>query len=289
MFSDAYKLANQYTRPVIVMKRTERGVVSTSFATYILLNKDGWALTASHVMSDAAIALQHAQERSEYERKAAEIENDASLSPGKKKHDLRQLTKNYEWITNLSYWWGHDGVGGGNVVADSRRDLAAVQLTNIGPLNVTAFPTFAPAGEEMSPGTSLCRLGFPFHTVNGRFDDATKNFRIDNMPPISMFPNDGIHTRIMMQVDANTGIQTKFLETSTPGLRGQSGGPIFDRTGRIWAIQSRTLSLPLGFAPKVKQGGKEFVEHQFIHIGVGAHVDEVRDFLTANKIDFATK
>jgi S1-C subfamily serine protease len=107
------------------------------------------------------------------------------------------------------------------------------------------------------------------------------------MPPLSMFPNEGIHTRVMIAVDQNNR-QTKFLETSSAGLRGQSGGPIFDSAGRVWAIQSKTLSIPLGFAPTVKQGNKELVEHQFIHIGVGCHVDEVREFLSANKVPFDT-
>lgn len=38
-----------------------------------------------------------------------------------------------------------------------------------------------------------------------------------------------------------------FIETSTPRLRGQSGGPIFDVNGAIWAIQSQTHHLKLGF------------------------------------------
>lgn len=108
------------------------------------------------------------------------------------------------------------------------------------------------------------------------------------MPPLSMFPNEGIHTRIMIAVNSATGKQSKFLETSTPGLRGQSGGPIFDADATVWALQSKTLSMPLGFAPKVTQGNREIVEHQFIHIGVGTHVEEIRAFLTEKGVRFNT-
>ena len=39
-------------------------------------------------------------------------------------------------------------------------------------------------------------------------------------------------------------------------------------------FQSRTMHLPLGFAPVIKEGGKEIKEHQFLHVGIGAHVIE---------------
>lgn len=81
--------------------------------------------------------------------------------------------------------------------------------------------------------------------------------------------------------------QAKFIETSTPGLRGQSGGPIFDADANVWAIQSRTMSLPLGFSPVVKQGNKEIIEHQFMHVGWGSHVEEVIRMLTDRQIRFA--
>ena len=69
----------------------------------------------------------------------------------------------------------------------------------------------------------------------------------------------------------------RILETSTPGLRGQSGGPIFDTNGDIWAIQSRTQHYDLGFKPKAMQSAQE--EHQFLNVGLGVHVQTVLGFL----------
>ncbi len=65
------------------------------------------------------------------------------------------------------------------------------------------------------------------------------------------------------------------METSTPGLKGQSGGPIFDKDGNIWAVQSATNSLPLDFSPKVKHNGREVTENQFLNVGIGTHVETV--------------
>lgn len=72
--------------------------------------------------------------------------------------------------------------------------------------------------------------------------------------PIPMFPIDGIMTRNIISGKSQDGIfEFKWLETSSPGLRGQSGGPTFDKDGNIWALQSQTRHLPLGFSPKIKK------------------------------------
>lgn len=288
MFSKAYALASQYTRPVATLKRLENGAVASGLATFMLVNKDGWALTAAHVIQDAIAAQVHAQERAAYQKQVDAIENNPLFSRGKKKHEINALKKNSEWITNISFWWASDAITTGQVHYDLHRDLAVVKLGGTDVLGITTFPKFAADKPDILAGTSLCRLGFPFHSVPAKFDPATNQFKMDSPPMMPMFPNEGIHTRIMLLEDPNTKRRTKFLETSSPGLRGQSGGPIFDVEGRVWAIQSRTLSLPLGFAPTVKQGNKEIVEHQFIHIGVGAHIEEIRAFLTQFNISFET-
>jgi hypothetical protein len=286
MFSKAYAEVSKYTRPLIVLKRQENGEVTSGVATFMLLNKEGWALTAGHAMIDAAVKDKDAKERDAYQKQFDAIQNDTTLSPGKKRHEIGKLRKNFQWITHLSYWWAADGINVTQIHIDPVRDLAVAKLTGADVLGIATFPQFAPANVELLSGTSLCRLGFPFHTVNGRFDDASQQFKIDNMPQLAMFPNEGIHTRIMLAVDQTTQKQAKFLETSSPGLRGQSGGPIFDVNGRVWAVQSKTLSLQLGFAPIVKQGNRQVVEHQFMHIGVGSHIDEIRAFFGEFKVPF---
>lgn len=65
---------------------------------------------------------------------------------------------------------------------------------------------------------------------------------------------------------------------------GQSGGPIFDRQGHVWAMQSKTQSLPLGFAPEVVIGTQRTVEHQFMHVGWGTHIEEILKFLKSRDV-----
>jgi hypothetical protein len=58
----------------------------------------------------------------------------------------------------------------------------------------------------------------------------------------------------------------KSIETSNPGLLGQSGGPIFDQKGVIWGIQTSTVSYELDL---------NTAEKQYYNVGVGCHAETV--------------
>ena len=77
----------------------------------------------------------------------------------------------------------------------------------------------------------------------------------------------------------------KYFETSSPGLRGQSGGPVFDVTGVVWGIQSETTHYPLGFSPKNAEGQ---AEHQFLNSGKAVDAETVCGFLDDNDISYET-
>jgi hypothetical protein len=80
--------------------------------------------------------------------------------------------------------------------------------------------------------------------------------------------------------------EVQFVETTTPGLRGQSGGPVCDVNGTIRAVQSRTASLSLGFSPTITHNGKQVTEHQFMHVGQGTHVDHVTDLMDKHGVKY---
>jgi hypothetical protein len=287
MFSKAVALAAGYTRPIIVSKRLENQEVSCGMGTFVVVNDQGWILTAAHIVADAILSQQHRKEREDYQKKVDEINANSLYSTGKKKNEINRLTRNWNWITHHSLWWAVDGIQFENIFSDSATDLAIAKL--IGPidkLNVKNFPTFADPNKTLKQGTSLCRLGFPFYEVKALFDPATQQFSIPDLPQLATFPNDGIYTRGIQYVDKTTGSKTNFIETSSPGLRGQSGGPIFDVDGTIWALQSRTSHFPLGFSPTVKYKGKEVTEHQFLHVGWGVQIAHIREMLDKYKVKY---
>ncbi|PKN64123.1 MAG: serine protease [Deltaproteobacteria bacterium HGW-Deltaproteobacteria-15] len=287
MFSAALEKVSRYTHPVVVSCRSFNGNVECSVGTFIILNEEGWILTSAHILGVLTAANAHQKAVSDYENRKTEIEQQANLNSKERKRLLRKLTFNEKWITNCSYWWATDRATIRVFVHDNFKDLAAGRLEPFDSKSVTAYPVFMNPKNELLTGTSLCRLGFPFHKIEASYDGATDRFQLaPGSLPFPRFPIDGIYTRNAVLRDEKSGKEAKFLETSSPGLRGQSGGPIFDAEGNIWALQSRTKHLPLGFSPKVKRGDKEVEEHQFINVGLGTHVEEIVSFLTQHNIRF---
>jgi len=86
---------------------------------------------------------------------------------------------------------------------------------------------------------------------------------------------DGILTRNVNVVHESDSVTARFIEMSTPGLRGQSGGPVFDVNGVVWAVQSQTRHLELGFQPTTEHHGKRVQENQFLNVGLASHVSEI--------------
>lgn len=287
MFAAAVEKAHAYTMPIIVSERLANGKIGCGSGTFIVLNPDGWVLTAKHILDDLPKAQQHYRERMEYERRVAEIGGDGKLSPNQKRKMLKRLPMNYEWIVNYSLFWGLNRPDSSilkNISVDPARDLLTGKLEPFNADVVAHYPVFKNPRHKLRSGTSLCRLGFPFHKVSSTYDEKADQFILGpDVLPVPFFPNEGILTRAVVLRNKD-GIQAKFIETSSPGLKGQSGGPIFDVEGNIWALQSRTMHLPLGFSPKVKEGSKEITEHQFMHVGWGIHVEDIIAFLDANGV-----
>ena len=77
-----------------------------------------------------------------------------------------------------------------------------------------------------------------------------------------------------------------FLETSSPGLKGQSGGPICDTKGNIYAIQSQNMTLPLGFKGTIEENKKIVEENQFLNVGIGVHPQTIVGLLNKHNIKF---
>ena len=80
------------------------------------------------------------------------------------------------------------------------------------------------------------------------------------------------------------------FELSTPGLRGQSGGPVFDSEGKVWGTQSQTIHLDLDFDvdQQVMRGGlpRRVQDSAFLHVGHCVHVDVLKSFMRAHNVRF---
>ena len=285
MFAKACERVYKFTRPLIISTRTVDGTVSSSCGTFIIINPEGWILTAGHLFDSFVKYQQDMKKIKEVEeinaRKASMAVPGAMTLP-----DTIQLDP--KWITNHSFWWGGDGLRITSVYVNREIDIALAKLDGFRPDMVQEYPIFRDP-DTMRPGTSICRTGFPFANIATDFDEGSKSFRIRNgVLPLPFFPNDGIHTRnVLKQNKSKEGnYDMLYVETSTPGLKGQSGGPIFDTNGHIYAMQVQTNHIPLGFHPISEYDGKSIVENQFLNVGSGVHGKLLQQIMRDHHISF---
>jgi hypothetical protein len=273
MFGDACEKAMKFTRPVITSTRQYDGTVNCSCGTFIVLNEEGWILTAGHLF-DSFMAFQTTN------KKIREIEAQNSKGSSKIRIDPK-------WLTNHSFWWGWDSARLSEMFVDRKIDIAVGRLEGFDKKWIKEYPVFKDP-EKMRPGTSLCRLGFPFSHITATFESEKNNFRLaDGTLPLPMFPLEGMHTRNIIRGKGADGMTDAwYVEISTPGLRGQSGGPIFDTEANICGIQVMTNHIPLDFRPEANVDGKKVVENQFLNLGVGVHAKTIVSILRKRNIAF---
>lgn len=288
MFAEACTLVRQFMQPVIISMRFYDDTVACNGGNFVILNDEGWIITAAHLLGSFQAFRKHTQDIRQFQAHEQAIQENPDLTAKQRRKSLHKIKANPRWITNHSFWWGKDGVSLKDVKLLPEADIAVGRLEPFDPASVKTYPTIKDPTNDLRPGTSLCRLGFPFHELKTSFNEETGNFKLPpGVLPIPLFPLEGIFTRnIRAGKSQDKRYEIKFLETSSPGLRGHSGGPIFDTKGTVWAIQSRTHHFPLGFSPKVIRDGKEVEEHQFLNVGWGIHPELIVLFLRDNGISF---
>nr|WP_245323553.1 trypsin-like peptidase domain-containing protein [Methanomicrobium sp. W14] len=254
-----------------------------------MLNDKGWIITAAHIFNPRLKHLQDTGSLEAYNSEINKINSDISLNANQKIRKISRIKKDGNWITDFSDvpFIDKNQYAIERIISNSKLDLAVAKLKDFRPQRSPEYPGFKKSG-EIFPGKSVCKLGFPFNSIDSEFiqKDDKKFFKFLNNPfPMAIFPMDGIITRNLEFGKTKDGFDNLFIETSSPGLRRQSGGPIFDTNGIVWGIQSRTSHLSLDFSPKIKRNGKEIEENQFINLGIGVHPVTINQFLERNKIE----
>jgi hypothetical protein len=275
MFADAYEIASEFTFPVIISSVDTKGKCKAGIGSFVVVNTEGWALTAAHVFQELIELQKSCAAVGEYESRKSKIEGDGKLSATQKKKKIRALRKpGPKAVKATSALWcvKHTALNP-KVRVISEVDLAVFKFEGLKLPEAFRPPKFKSCATGLRSGTSLARLGFPFYEITPTYDAAKDRFELPSGAlPIPRFPIEGIMTRVVnISTTREVDHPLQMIETSSPGLRGQSGGPIFDRSGAVWGIQTRTRSLPLGFDPTYKNR----IEHQFLNVGLGASVSTI--------------
>jgi len=289
MYVKSIEEATNYTRPIRSITRIYGSEeVIPGCATCIIVNNDGWVLTCKHVME----VFRHADSiNKKYQQFKNDVAGLTAMSASKKRRAITALEQKYGYTkTNpctIQIMYSFDNIVDQSiaftVVECSYADLALVKFEGFNQVLCNTFPVFKNNSAELKQGLSLCRLGFPYpEFTNFQYNTQADEIEWTNTGKAEspLFPMDGILTRHV--ADANG--QIVGLELSTPGLKGQSGGPLFDKDGVICGLQSLTASLPLGFDQVNKEitieGKKKKVSnYPFLHLGICVHVDVIKRFL----------
>ena len=281
MFSKALKPAYHYTRPIVISQARVDGQCLAGVGTCVVVNKEGWIVTAAHVivkMMEVGAAVDKHGKRVEQEQQI----RTSSMSKKEQSRALRKIGKpSSSDLRDFSVWLGQDGVKLVDISGRKDSDLAIGRLEPFDPSSIKEYPRFKDFGtDQPQPGTSLCTLGYAFDRLKAAYDEQAGRFTLDVVGRLALFPIEGIMTRVVNDDDG----KPLFIERSSPGLMGQSGGPILDKDGAVWSIQSKTMPFSLGFDPKTPKEGK--VVHQFLNVGWGVHPERIREMLDENKISY---
>jgi len=290
MFVQAIEKVVEFTRPIhTIVRYFDSTQVHPGAATLFFVNADGWALTCRHV-AEQIIGAEQLQRRYQ----AFKVER-ASL-PAKNKRQLeRELERKHgfgkETVVEVKNLFMNcvDGPLNLGLQLHPSLDVALIKFSDFSALRCTTFPVFAANGEDIRQGKFLCRLGFPFPEFrNFAYDPPTDtiNWNHEGREDTPRFPIEGMVTRHLLGPEGSV----IGFEMSTPGLRGQSGGPAFDSEGRVWGMQSRTIHLDLDFDVdmEVTRAGttRRIRDSAVLHVGHCIHVEVLKDFMRKHKVEF---
>lgn len=291
MFVNAIKEVSKFTRPLQTITRTYGNKhITPGLSSLFFVNEMGTAVTCKHV-SQLIVASDQINKRfSDFKNEVAKLPKDASF-----KRNLKGLELKYNFKKNSTTQLKHSFMGAVDrfdqitVKQHPKYDLAIVQLKGFNEIQYSGFARFLKDTSKIEQGKQLCRLGFPFPEFNNfKYEETQDDIQFDKTKKamVPIFPIDGIVTRNIAENNEIMGV-----EMSTPGLKGQSGGPLFDKNGVVYGMQQSTKHLHLGFDVEdkellIKGEKKKINDYAFLHLGQCIRVDIIKDFLKKNQVKF---
>lgn len=291
MFVEALDQVDQFTRAIHFICRYHGSAeIIPQTATMFFVNEQGCAVTCKHVADNLIYSDKFYTRYLQFRKEFRYFEREKVAALEKKRLEEKYGLRSDSLIRIKSSF--PDSVNGDYRLVIHRHpvyDLAIVQFQGYSEIKYKGFARLLKDETKVRPGRSLCRLGYPFPEFsNYRFNKDTDDIEWSQSGRISTpaFPIDGIITR---QVADQNGIFG--IEMSTPGLKGQSGGPLFDTKGIVYGMQSATQHLHLGFdqvnREVISEGIRKRVSNfPFLNVGRCVHVRIIKEFLRAKKIKF---
>ena len=290
MFKDAIEKAASFTRPVHTITRTYGGKqIIPGAATLFFINEEGYAVTCKHV-----IELLAASDNLNINYSKFKQERDRLIRDNHFKKHLKGLELKYRFAAESvvqvknTFLDCVDSMSGFTWHLHPVYDLAILKFNGFNKLLYKDYAIFK-KDVQVFQGEFLCRLGFPFpEFTNFKYNEVADDIEWTNtgVNGSPRFPMEGMVTRFLADSNKLYGI-----ELSTPGLKGQSGGPLFNKDGIVCGMQFSTKHLHLGFdivekEITVNNKQKTVSDYSFIHLGQCIHADIIKSFLKEKNVRF---
>lgn len=292
MFISAIERVANYTRPIHTIMRTYGGKqLIPGAATIFFVNEEGYAVTCKHVVEMMMAANTVNATYNNFKAERQSIAQD-----GKFKAHLKGLELKYKYNADTTIQIKNNFVDSVDKMdsftthVHPTLDLAIIKFNGFNKIHYTDCARFLKDENQIKQGKFLCRLGFPFPEFsNFQFNEISDDIEWtqtgSSVSP--RFPIEGMVTRFL--ADQQLGLFG--IEMSTAGLRGQSGGPLFDVNGTVYGMQFSTKHLHLGFdlidkEIMVNNGIKKISDYSFLHLGQCIHVNAIKAFLNQHQVTY---
>ena len=251
--------------------------IEHNLGTMMVINKNGDILTCKHIASEFVANLELGKTYKSIMDEMDNVKNHQERKMIEKKYELNDESV---VLSNINLPFQVNGDIEINIKVHKYLDIALINFKGI-KFDIDTFPTFST--KLPLQGQSVCKLGYAFPEYDFfEYSESQRNIvmKKDIIANFPLFPLDGIVTRHVM--DENKKIS--MFETSTPGIGGQSGGPIFDPQGLVYGMQSMTkyMKLPVNLINK----DDKFDINPYMSLGVGVSSVEIIKFLEENNIKF---
>jgi hypothetical protein len=140
MFAKAYDIATKFTHPLVVTMRFFDKTLDCGLGAFVVLNDEGWLITAAHNFGASFAFNQHQMELKEYNEKVERINSNKQIKDHKKRALAKAIRPNQKWITDFAIMLGGQTIAILEYHIHGEHDIAFIRIDKNAIKGQTVFP-----------------------------------------------------------------------------------------------------------------------------------------------------